>query len=81
MRIQFKVGISHLHMKSAHQERIRVEDGVNEAGVDLLPVVEEELLRGGGGRSVVALLWPGVTEDGHRLVLVLGGMIKFRHCH
>ena len=75
--------------KYAHQERICVEDGVDEAGVDLLPVVEEELLRGRGGGSVagghtataVAVLWPGVTENRHRLVLMLSGMIKSRHCH
>ena len=64
-------------MKSAHQEGIGVEDGVYKAGVDLLPVVEEELLRGGGRRSVagghttaaVTVLWPGVTVNRHRLVL------------
>ena len=64
-------------MKSAHQEGIGVEDGVYKAGVDLLPVVEEELLRGGGAGSVVAVLWPGVAENRHRLVLVLSGLIKF----
>ena len=53
----------------AHQERIRVEEGVDEARVHLLPVVVvEEELRGGG--SVVAptgasLLWTSVSVVRH----------------
>ena len=69
----------------AHQEGIGVEEGVDEARVHLLPVVEEELRMRGG--SVVAptaaasLLWTSVSVvRRHGLVLISGGMIKIRHC-
>ena len=68
----------------AHQEGIGVEEGVDEARVHLLPVVEEELRMRGG--SVVAptaaasLLWTSVSVVRHGLVLMSGGMIKICHC-
>ena len=67
----------------AHQEGIGVEEGVDEARVHLLPVVEEELRMRGG--SVVAptaasLLWTSVSVVWHGLVLISGGMIKICHC-
>ena len=67
----------------AHQEGIGVEEGVDEARVHLLPVVEEELRMRGG--SVVAptaasLLWTSVSVVRHGLVLISGGMIKICHC-